>query len=86
MDDATFIASLHKQKLFPGDAKDTVESKTTKRRKAMWFLDNVIQHGINVSDTNFHKLLCVMENSDFEATQCLAKEIKKEMKKKVKGT
>ena len=86
MNDATFIASLYQQKLFPGNTKDTVKAKETERDKAMWFLDNTIKHGNNISDTNFCKLLCVMEKSDFEATQCLAKEINKEMEKKVKGS
>ena len=86
MNDATFIASLYEQKLFPGNTKDTVGAKKTECDKAMWFLDNVIQHGDNISDTNFFKLLCVMEKSDFGATQCLAKEINKEMEKKVKGS
>ena len=86
MNDATFIASLYEQRLFPGNTKETVGAKTTECDKAMWFLDNIIQHDNNISDTNICKLLCVMERSGFEATQCLAKEINKEMKKKVKGT
>ena len=86
MNDAIFIASLYEQNLFPGNTKDTVEAKTTECDKAMWFLDNIIKHGNNISDTNFCKLLCVMEKSDFKATQRLAKEINKEMGKKVKGS
>ena len=76
MDDATFIAILDSQGLFPNNTKQAVLATKTKCGRASYFLDNVITPGIDHNDTYFKELLSVMENSEFKPLQDLAKRIK----------
>ena len=77
MDDATFMAELYKSGLLPGDLKSLISVQDTQKKKTAYFLDNAIKPSIT-SDvgTSFSKLLTVMERSEYENVQDLAKQIK----------
>ena len=63
MDDIVFLGLLKHQNLLPGDLKQQIQAKATRMEKAAWFLDNAIEHPLNIG--NFEplcKLLTVMAN------------------------
>ena len=65
-------------KLLPGDHKAKVESLSTQKEKAQYFLDTVIKPGLSIGYTEpFNKLIIIMESSDNGTVQFLAKEIQK---------
>ena len=83
MADPQFHDSLEKRKLFSGDLLEEVKAKDTEARKAAHFLQNVINHSLNIDNTEpFDNLLEVMENSDNGVCQRLAKGIKTYLSKK----
>lgn len=77
MGDTTFIAELYGHGLLPGDLKDSVSVQDTQKKKSAYFLDNAIKPTVT-SDvgTSFSDLVTVMENSEYENVQCLAKQIR----------
>ena len=94
MGDVLFLELLKHQDLSPGDLKQ-VQAKATRMEKAAWFLDNAIEHPLNVD--NFEplcKLLTVMVDEMYLkniALKQLAAEIEQELDKQtslitVKGT
>ena len=76
MNDADFVARLYSRHLLPGDMKDQLESKSTKKDKAAHFLDNVILPAVDCNDvTVFQDLLAVMVNHGGTVSN-LAKQVK----------
>ena len=95
MGDVLFLELLKHQNLLPGDLKQQVQTKATRMEKAVWFLDNAIEHSLNID--NFEplcKLLTVMADEmclKNIALKQLATEIQQELDKQtslitVKGT
>ena len=95
MGDVLFLELLKHQNLLPGDLKQQVQTKATRMEKAVWFLDNAIEHSLNID--NFEplcKLLNVMADEMYlknNTLKQLATEIEQELDKQtslitVKGT
>ena len=83
MADPQFHLELEKKHLYFGDLSEEVKAKDTEARKAAHFLQNVINHSLNIDNIEpFDNLLEVMENSDNGVCQSLAKEIKTYLSKK----
>ena len=65
MDDAYFLANLTSEKLFCGNLRQEVDSKSTSGDKASHFLDKAIRPSLDDPDdidlNSFFKLLRVME-------------------------
>ena len=77
MDDAIFMAELYSHSLLPHDLKDYIESLATSARKASSFLDRMIKPSVTSGvGRNFHKLLDVMEGSEYQNVNELAKLIR----------
>ncbi|XP_065891699.1 uncharacterized protein [Dysidea avara] len=65
MDDNNFVAVLSNCGLLPGNTITSLESLSTSKEKASYFLNNVIKPQLNENDiTCFGKLLAVMVSSD----------------------
>ena len=85
MSDVLFLELLKHQNLLPGDLKQQVQTKATRMEKAVWFLDNAIEHPLNID--NFEplcKLLTVMADEIYlknNALKQLAAEIEQELDK-----
>ena len=85
MGDVLFLELLKHQSLLPGDLKQQVQAKATRMEKAVWFLDNAIEHSLNID--NFEplcKLLTVMADEMYLkniALKQLAAEIEQELNK-----
>ena len=77
MDDQMFIERLFSDGLLPGNLKQQVQSQTTSKEKAAYFLDHKINPDVTIIDfTSFDKLLQAMENYGSHSSKELAKEIK----------
>ena len=79
MDNVIFINTLRKKKLFPNNTEEEVLAKETRSERVSHFLKTVITRGIDLDDTYFKRLLCVMEKSDFLPLQSLAEKIRCEV-------
>ena len=86
---------LKDQNFLPGDLKQQVQARTTRIEEAVWFLDNAIEHPLNIDNCEpFCKLLTVMADEMYlknEALKQLAAKIEQELDKQmslitVKGT
>ena len=83
--DAVFLELLQLQNLFPGDLKEQVRARATRMEKAVWFLENAIEHPLNID--NFEplcKLLTVMADDMYlkhDAVKHLATKIEQEIDK-----
>ena len=95
MGDVLFLELLKHQNLLPGDLKQQVQAKATRMEKAVWFLDNAIEHSLNINNLEpLCKLLTVMADEIYLkniALKQLAAEIEQELDKQtsfitVKGT
>ena len=77
--DPMFNAELYSADLFPGNTRAEVQAKATSAEAAMHFLDNVINRGWSDGNSNsqFEKLLTVMESYDDDVVNSLASNIKK---------
>ena len=77
--DAKFNATLYSADLFPGDTKAQVDAKSTPAEAAMHFLDSVIDRGWTDDNSNsqFEKLLTVMESYEDDVVNSLASDIRK---------
>ena len=65
MNDSIFMAKLKTKGLLEGDISEQIDQKVTKADKAKYFLQNVIESGFVVDDTEkFYKFLTVMEKSE----------------------
>ena len=70
------LADLYTKRLLPGNHKAKVESLSTQKEKAQYFLDEVIKRGLNIGYTlQFNGMITVMESSDDPVVKYLAKEI-----------
>ena len=77
MDDAIFMAELFSHSLLPDDLKDYVESQPTSAKKASSFLDRMIKPTVTSGvGGNFDVLLTVMEDSEYQNVNDLAKLIR----------
>jgi len=79
VNDPLFNSKLFSGGLFPGDTKDTIAAKNTAAQASMHFLYYVINRGWTDNNTNseFGKLLTIMENCDDSVVKSLAFAIKK---------
>jgi len=73
MNDVTFIAELYSRGLLPSYARDEVNSQATEAKKAVYFLDHVIEPSLAITFDSFNKLLKVMEDSEYDCVKELAK-------------
>ena len=79
MKDANFMDHLIKHGLVSIDIRKILEGLSAHKERASYFLDNVIKPKILVgNNTYFDKLLTVMNNSNYDNTKDLAKEIEME--------
>ena len=70
------LSDLHANKLLPDNHKAKVESLSTQREKAKYFLDEVIKPGLSVGYIEqFNKMIAVMKSSDDSTVKHLAKQI-----------
>ena len=78
MDDAVFVAKLFSNDLLPGDLKNQLKLVCrTSADKAVLFLDSVIEPSVTSDGgSSFDKLLHVMEDSEYQHVQELAKQIR----------
>jgi len=74
--DVCFRADLKTAGLFPGDLKETIESKPTSAEMTSYFLD----HGINNNEEAFLNLVKVMEKFNSKPINDLASKIRKSFK------
>ena len=71
------VAELFANKLLPGDHKAKVESLSTQKEKAQYFLDTVVKPSLSIGYTEqFNKLITIMESCDNGAVQFLANKIR----------
>ena len=77
MDDSVFVAKLFSNDL-PGDLKNQLKLvHRTSADKAVFFLDSVIEPSVTSDGgSSFDKLLHVMEDSEYQHVQELAKQIR----------
>ena len=74
MDD--LLAEFSASKLLSGNHKNTLESLSTQKEKTQYFLDEVINPGLNIGYTGqFNKMINVMESSDDPVVKYLVKQI-----------
>ena len=79
MDDPYFTGNLYSTDLLPSYIKEYVElSSVTRTEKATRFLDKVIKPSMS----SFNKLLNVMEDSEYEHVEKLAKEIRTHLRER----
>ena len=85
MDDAVFIAMLEEQYLFTCDLRERVMAKTTRRERALYFLENTIERSLNINIFEpLHKLLTVMTDKTrfkYSPLEKLATEIVQQLNK-----
>jgi len=81
MDNPPFVVQLYCSGFLFGDAKESIAAKATRANKAAYFLDECINPGFDDDNTNplFTKLLELMERSDDEVLNTVAKDIKSKM-------
>ena len=83
--DAVFLELLKHQNLFPGDLKEQVLARDTRMGKAVWFLDNAIEHPLNIDNFNpLCKLLTAMADEMYlknDFLKQLATKIEQELDK-----
>ena len=83
MGDVLFLELLKHQNLLPGDLKQQVQARATRMEKAVWFLDNAIEHPLKTD--NFEplcRLLTVMTDElhlKNDSLKQLAAEIEQEL-------
>lgn len=83
--DPIFIAKLTQQNLFSGNLKAEVMAVPTQADAATSFLHKVVERSLDVGDTEpFVKLLLVMEEFDNLTLNKLAREIKRNLKIRVR--
>ena len=74
---SNILSDFYSHCLLPGDHKANIDVLETQKKKAEYFLDNVIKPGLEVGYTGqFDKMLNVMETSDDPAVKFVAAEIK----------
>ena len=85
MHDAVFLELLKHQNLFSGDLKEQVLARHTRMEKAVWFLDNAIEHSLNIDNLNpLCKLLTAMADEMYlknSSLKQLATQIEQELDK-----
>lgn len=87
MNDDIFVAGLFSCGLLPDNIKDHVESLATSARKASYFLDHVIKPSVtSCIGSSFDELLNVMEDSEYQNVNELAKLIKTSLRERCKRT
>ena len=80
--DDIFMSKLYANKFLPGDTKEKIQQKPTKREKNTLFLDECIGTGFyddkdgKSSNPIFEHLLTVMENHDDRNLKALASRIR----------
>ena len=80
MNDAIFIANLKTNGLLEGDTSEQIDNQGTKADKAKYFLQNVIEPGLAVGDTEtFDKFVTVMEKSERMLLEKRARKIRSEL-------
>ena len=83
--DAVFLELLKHQNLFSGDLKEQVLARDTRMEKAVWFLDNAIEHSLNIDNFNpLCKLLTAMADEMYlknDSLKQLATQIEQELDK-----
>ena len=71
------ISQLYSKQLLSSDHKERLQALTTKKERAKYFLDEVIEPGLKVGCTEqFDKMLAVMVKSDDPPVRFLANEMK----------
>ena len=85
MHDTVFLELLKHQNLFSGDLKEQVLARDTRMEKAVWFLDNAIEHSLNIDNLNpLCKLLSAMADEMYlknDSLKQLATQIEQELDK-----
>ena len=72
------VTTFYSSKLLSGDHKGRIDSLSTNKEKAEYFLDKVIKPGLETRCTEqFDEMLKVMTNSDNPAVKYLVDEIQK---------
>ena len=85
LQDSYFMAKLTQQDLFYGNLKEEVMAARTQADAAANFLYKVVERSLDIDDTEpFDKLLLVMEEFDNLTLNKLAKEIKQNLKIRVR--
>ena len=74
------IADFCANKLLPGNHKAIMESLSTQKEKAQYFLDEVVKPGLHIGYIGqFSKMIDVMESSDNPVVKYLVKQIQEYM-------
>ena len=76
LDDPIFFAMVERVGLFPLDTRDSIRAERTRARKVAYFLDHVIEPGV---DDYLPKLLKVMRESKVTNVEKLAVNILEEL-------
>ena len=83
MHDAVFLELLKHQNLFSGDLIEQVLARDTRMEKVVWFLDNAIEHSLNIDNLNpLCKLLTAMADEMYlknNSLKQLATQIEQEL-------
>ena len=70
------LADFCTSKLLSGNHKNILESLSTQKEKAQYFLDKVIKPGLNIGYTEqFNKMINVMKSNDDPVVKYLVKQI-----------
>ena len=85
MDDVIFLGLLREKSLLPGNLNDEIQAERTKARKAVLFLDKVVDPSIDIGEFEpLIKLLTVMSDDVYlknDLLKQLANKIKEELDK-----
>ena len=74
----SLVTKLYSDKLLSGDQKSSIDSLATSKEKTVYFLDEVIKPGLEISYTKlFDEMLRVMKSSDDPTVNYLVNEIHK---------
>ena len=74
----SLVTKLYSDKLLSGDQKTSIDSLATGKEKTAYFLDEVINPGLEINYTKlFDEMLRVMESSDDPTVNYLVNEIHK---------
>ena len=88
MDDVTFIAQLSHNKILPGNVEAHIKSQSlpTQSDKADYYLKKNMESSLDIGETEeFNNLITVMEKSGYPHVKKLAKAMKSDLDKELKG-
>ena len=86
MNDVTFITQLSHNKILPDNVEAHIKSLPTQSDKADYYLTKNIESSLDIGETEeFNNLITVMEKCGYPHVERLAKAMKSDLDKELKG-